>query len=219
MKLTRDAVLVLALGTLLIGVPGCMENIALFPRPLLPEGQLDVVGVVERVDLDTRELHVRPNSGPRRVIVYSRDAQVFYQGRVYPVTRLVPGDVVAMQIKPDSRGEPYVDLIRIQEETVSDRGRRIQEETVSDRGRREDFTTARRIERLAGTVESINPRDDSFELNNRPGQIVLVAMSEYVRDSDRERFRTLRSGDRVRIEGKYVGHERFEMLSFLNDEY
>ena len=207
MKLTRDAVLVLALGTLLIGVPGCMENIALFPRPLLPEGQLDVVGVVERVDLDTRELHVRPNSGPRRVIVYSRDAQVFYQGRVYPVTRLVPGDVVAMQIKPDSRGEPYVDLIR------------IQEETVSDRGRREDFTTARRIERLAGTVESINPRDDSFELNNRPGQIVLVAMSEYVRDSDRERFRTLRSGDRVRIEGKYVGHERFEMLSFLNDEY
>jgi hypothetical protein len=35
MKLTRDAVLVLALGTLLVGVPGWMENIALFPRPIL----------------------------------------------------------------------------------------------------------------------------------------------------------------------------------------
>ena len=204
MKLT---LLVLALGTLLVGVPGCMENIALFPRPLLPEGEPDVVGAVERIDLDARQLHVRPNSGPRRVVVYSRDAQVFYRGRVYPVTRVVPGDVVAMQIKPDRRGEPFVDLIR------------IQEETVSDRGRREDFTTAPRIERLAGTVESINPRSDSFELNNRPGQIVLVALSENVRDSDRERFRTLRSGDRVRIEGKYVGSERFEMLSFLNDEY
>jgi hypothetical protein len=207
MKLTPAAVLVLALGTLLMGVPGCMENIALFPRPLLPEGQLDVVGVVERVNLDTRELHVRPHSGPRRVVVYSRDAQVSYRGRVYPVTRLVPGDVVAMEIKPDRRGEPYVDLIR------------IQEETASDRGRHEDLTAAPRIQRLAGTVESINRRDDSFELNNRPGQIVSVALSEYVRDSDRERFRTLRSGDRVRIEGKYVAHERFEMLSFLNDEY
>ena len=202
----KRAVLVLALGTLLMGVPGCMENIALFPRPSLPEGQLDVVGLVERVDLDSRQVYVRSDSGPRRVVVYSRDAQVFYRGRVYPVTRLVPGDVVAMQIKPDTRGEPYVDLIR------------IQEETVSDRGRREDLTTARRIERLAGTVESINRRNDSFELNNRPGQIVLVALSENVRDSDKERFRTLRTGDRVRIEGKYVGSDRFEMLSFLNDE-
>jgi hypothetical protein len=203
----KRAVLVLALGTLLMGVPGCMENIALFPRPLLPEGQLDVVGLVERVDLDARQLYVRPNSGPRRVVVYSRNAQVFYRGREYPVTRVVPGDVVAMQIKPDSRGEPYVDLIR------------IQEEAVSDRGRREDFTTARRIERLAGTVESINRRNDSFELNNRPGQIISVDLSEYVRDSDKERFQTLRTGDRVRIEGKYLGSDRFEMLSFLNDEY
>jgi hypothetical protein len=207
MKLTRGAVLILALGTLLMGVPGCMENIALFPRPSIAEGEPDVVGSVERVDLDARRLYLRPPDGGRRVVVYSRDAQVFYRGREYPVTRLASGDVVALQMKQDSRGEPFVDLIR------------IQEETASDRGRREDFTTAPRIERLAGTVESINPRDDSFELNNRPGQIVLVALSENVRDSDRERFRTLRSGDRVRIEGKYVGAERFEMLSFLNDEY
>jgi hypothetical protein len=206
MKLTRGAVLVLALGTLLIGVPGCMENIALFPRPPLPEGQPDVVGSVERVDLGARRLYLRPNGGESRVVVYSRDAQVLYRGREYPVTRLAPGDVVAMQIKQDTRGESYVDLIR------------IQEENVSERVKREDFTAARRIERLAGTVESINRRNDSFELNNRPGQIVLVALSENVRDSDKERFRTLRTGDRVRIEGKYVSNDRFEMLSFLNDE-
>jgi hypothetical protein len=206
MKLTRGAVLVLALGTFLMGVPGCMEDIALFPRPSLPEGQPDVVGAVERVDLDARRLYLRPNGGERRVVGYSRDAQVFYRGRQYPVTRLVPGDVVALQIRHDTRGEPYVDLIR------------VQEENVSDRVKREDFA-APRIERLAGTVESINRRGDSFELNNRPGQIVSVALSEYVRDSDRERFRTLRSGDHVRIEGKYVSRDRFEMLSFLNDEY
>jgi hypothetical protein len=184
-----------------------MENIALFPRPPLPEGQPDVVGSVERVDVGARRLYLRPNGGERRVVVYSRDAQVFYRGRVYAVTRLAPGDVVAMQMKQDTRGEPYVDLIRIQEESVSDR---------VERG---DFTAAPRIQRLAGTVESINRRDDSFELNDRPGKIVSVALSENVRDSDRERFRTLRSGDHVRIEGKYASHDRFEMLSFLNDEY
>ena len=135
MNRTRGAVLILALGTLLTGVPGCMEDIALFPRPPLPEGQPDVVGSVERVDLGARRLYLRPNGGERRVVVYSRDAQVFYHGRVYPVTRLAPGDVVAMQMKHDTGGEPYVDLIR------------IQEENVSDRVKREDLTAEPRIER------------------------------------------------------------------------
>jgi hypothetical protein len=212
MKFRRSAVLVLALGTLLVGVPGCMENIALFPRPSLPDGEPDVVGSIERVDVDARRLYLRPPGGERRVVAYSRDAQVLLRGRTYPVTRLEPGDVVAMQMKRDTRGESYVDLIRVQEET------RIREENVSDRTRREDLTAAPRIERLAGTVQSINRRDNSFELDNRPAQMVSVALSQYVRDSDIERFQTLRSGDHVRIEGKYVGRDRFEMLSFLNDE-
>lgn len=206
MKLAHRAVLVLALGTLLMGIPGCMEDIALFPRPTLPEGQPDVVGAVERVDLAERRLYLRPTGGERRVVDYSRDAQVFYRGRVYPVTRLAPGDVVAMQMKQDARGKSYVDLIR------------IQQENVSDRGRREDFGLAPEIETLAGTVESVSRRDNSFELDNPRGQTVSVVLSENARDSDRERFRTLRSGDRVRIEGKFISRDRFEMLSFLNDE-
>lgn len=207
MKATHRAVLVLALGTLLTGVPGCMEEIALFPRPTLPEGEPDVVGSVERVDLAARRLYLRPSGGERRVVAYSRDAEVFYRGRVYPMTRLAPGDVVAMQMKLDSRGEPYADLIR------------IEEENVAERSRREDFTAAPRIETLAGRVQSVNRRDNSFDLDNRSGRIVSVTLSEDVRDSDRERFRTLRSGDHVRIEGKLISDDRFELLSFLNAEY
>ena len=207
MKATHRALLVLALGTLLTGVPGCMEDIALFPRPTLPEGQPDVVGSVERVDLAARRLYLRPSGGERRVVAYSRDAQVFYRGRVYPMTRLAPDDVVAMQLKQDSRGDSYVDLIR------------IQEETVGERSKREDFTAAPRIETLAGRVQSVNRRDSSFELDNRPGQTISVALSADVRDSDKEQFRTLRSGDHVRIEGKFISDDRFELLSFLNAEY
>ena len=195
--LKHHALVILALA-MLMGTPGCMDQIALFPRPSLTEGEPDVIGSVERVDVGARRLSLR--------LTFSNDAQVLYRGREYPITRLAPGDLVAMQTKRDARGDSFVDLIR------------IQEEARSDRGLREESTTPPPIESLSGTVQTVNQRDDSFELNVQPNP-VLVALSANVRDSDRERFRTLHSGDRVRIEGRFIGRDRFEMLSFLNDGY
>ena len=204
-KLFARAVALLTLGTLWMGVPGCMENIALIGRPTIEEGQDDLVGAVERVDLSTRRLYLRPNHSDRRVVALSADAQVLDRGSEYPVARLKPGDIVAMQIKRDSRGEPYADLLRIQQNSTSQSWRDVP-------------GAATRIETLAGRVESVNRRDDSFELDDRAGAPVSVRLSEYVRESDRERFRTLRTGVHVRIEGKFTARDRFEMLSFLNDE-
>ena len=182
-----------------------MENIALIGRPTIAEGQNDVVGEVERVDLSARRLYLRPNKSDRRVVAFSTDAQVLYRGGEYPVARLEPGDVVAMQVKRDSRGELYADLIRLQENPTS-------------QNRRDVPSPAPRIETLAGRVESVNRRDNSFELDDQSGPPISVLLSEYVRDSDRDRFRTLRAGARVRIEGKFTSRDRFEMLSFLNDD-
>jgi hypothetical protein len=188
-----------------IGVPGCMENIALIGRPTIEEGRADVVGEVERVDLSARRLYLRPNKGDRRVVAFSADAQVLDRGREYPVAQLNPGDVVAMQVKRDSRGESYADLIRIQENPTS-------------QSRGDVPSSASRIQTLAGRVESVNRRDNSFELDDQSGPPVSVRLSDYVRDSDRDRFRTLRAGAHVRIEGKFTARDRFEMLSFLNDD-
>ena len=105
MNPTQNAVLILALGTLLAGVPGCMEQIALFPRPTLPETEPDVIGAVERVDVGAHRLYLRSNSGERSSVAFTDDAQVFDRGREFPITRLAPDDVVAMQIKRDARGE------------------------------------------------------------------------------------------------------------------
>ena len=205
MKLVDRAAALLALGMLLTGIPGCMENIALIGRPTIEEGQDDVVGEVERVDLSSRRIYLRPDKGDRRVVAFSTDAQVLYGGREYPVARIKSGDVVAMQVKRDPRGDLYTDLIRLQENTAS-------------RSRREVPSSAPRIETLAGVVESVNRRDNSFELDDESGPPVLVRLSEYVRESDRDRFRTLRAGAHVRIEGKFTARDRFEMLSFLNDD-
>jgi hypothetical protein len=122
------------------------------------------------------------------------------------MSRLAPGDVVAVQVKRDGRGESYVDLVRIERESVGDVG--IREETIMPSA----------IETLSGIVQRVNRRDNSFEIDNQPSPIV-IALSDYVRDSDRERFQTLESGDHVRVEGKFLGRNRFEMLSFLNNEY
>ena len=193
------------LGTLLIGVPGCMENIALIGRPsIAAEGENDTVGEVERVDLGSRRIYLRPDRGDSRIVAFRADAQVLYRGREYPVARLESGDVVAMQMRRDSRGDSYTDLIRLQES--------VREQSRS--GLRE---SAPQIQALSGRVEGVDFRRNSFDLNDQPGKPLLVVLSENARDSDRERFRTLRTGDHVRIEGKFTGPDRFELLSFLND--
>ena len=110
-----------------------------------------------------------------------------------------------MQMKRDSRGDLYADLIRIQEIG----GSRNEGDAVS---------SGPRIQTLAGQVQNVNRRDNSFELDNRPGQVVLVLLSQNVRESDRDRLRTLRAGDHVRIEGKFTERDKFELLIFLNDD-
>src|SRR6185503_10739151 len=199
-KLVAQGAALVMLGTLWIGVPGCMENIALIGRPTIEEGRDDFVGEVDRVDVSGRRLYFRPNRDARRVVALRADARVLDRGREYPVAELRPGDVVAMQIRRDARGDPYADLIRIQESQT-----------------RRDVP-APRIETLAGRVGIINRRDNSFELDDRAGAPVSVLLSEYVRDSDRDRFRSLRAGEHVRIEGKFITRDRFELLSFLNNE-
>lgn len=75
---------------------------------------------VERLDIAAREIHLQPNNSRTRVVGYSDAARVLSRGREYPVTQLEVGDIVAMQLKQDSRGNSYTDLVRVQE-SVRDR--------------------------------------------------------------------------------------------------
>lgn len=208
MKFFGGAALMLILS-LSMGLSGCMENIALIGRPSIAEGEDDVVGEVERVDLSSRRIFLRANRDGGRVVTFSAGAQVLDRGREYPVSRLEPGDVVAMQVRRDSRGERYTDLIRVQD-GVRNRAADHRSETLEE--------SAPRILTLSGRVDRVDSRGKSFDLDDQPGKPLLVVLSANVRDSDRERFRTLRAGDYVRIEGQFIGQDRFELMSFLNAE-
>ena len=112
----------LALAVALTAVAGCSGNTALVGRESLPgrasqPAQREIVRTVERVDTGSNEIHLRPSPGHPGMVTYSAETRVMYLGRAYPVSQLRFGDIVAMQMDKDSRGNPHTHMIRLQEST------------------------------------------------------------------------------------------------------
>ena len=110
----------LALALALTGLAGCSGNTALIGRESLPGRasqpvRSEIVRTVERVDTGSNEIHLRPTPGRPGMVTYSAETRVTYLGRVYPVSQLRFGDIVAMQMEKDSRGNPHTHMIRLQE--------------------------------------------------------------------------------------------------------
>jgi len=185
---------------------GCMENVAILGRPPLEEGREDVTGEIDRVDTASRQIHLRPTDNRSRLVNYSADAQVLYRGREYTVSQLERGDVVAMQLKRDSRGNSYVDLIRVQES--------VQERNQSRRG---DSLPSSRLQTLDGRVERLNVQRNTFEIRDSSREWVVVSLAPDAQRSDVDRLRALRDGDFVRVEGRFLDRQRFELATFLRD--
>ncbi len=191
---------------------GCSDNnFALVGRETLPASATqavpdEFVATVERVNTGAREINLRPNDGRTRVVGYSTDTRVMYRGREYPVSQLKAGDIVAMQLRQDSRGNSYTDLIRVQE-SIRDR----------DQSRGDTYRPATGIQTVDGRVEQVDVQRYSFEMRDQSRERVLVSLPDNARRSDIDRFRALRSGDYVRVEGRFLDRERFELDSFLWD--
>jgi hypothetical protein len=206
MNLINRAAFGLALALALTAIAGCSDNVALVGRPTLELGQDEFVAEVERLDTSSREIHLRPNDSRTRVVGYSTEARVMYRGREYPVTQLEAGDIVAMRLRQDSRGNSYTDLIRVQE-SIQDRNQR----------RGDGASPGRGIQTLDGRVEQLDFQRSSFEIRGQSRERVIVSLSDNARRSDVDRFRALRSGDYVRVEGRFLDRERFELDSFLRE--
>ena len=206
MNLIHRAASGLTLALALTVSAGCSDNIALVGRPGLELGPDEFVAEVERLDTSSREIHLRPNDSRTRVVGYSAAARAVYRGREYPVTQLETGDIVAMQLKQDSRGNPYTDLIRVQE-SIRDR----------NQSRGETARPGTGVQTVDGRVEQVDLQRSSFEMRGQSRERVFVSLPSNARRSDVDRFRTLRAGDYVRVEGRFLDRERFELETFLRD--
>ena len=140
------------------------------------------------------------------MVGYSTDARVLYRGREYPVSQLEAGDIVAMQLKQDSRGNSYTDLIRVQES--------IRDRDQSQGGIIRPGTGSQTVD---GRVEQLDFQRSSFEIREQSRERVLVSLPYNARRSDVDRFRALRVGDYVKVEGRFLDRERFELENFLRD--
>ncbi|MGZ8484225.1 MAG: hypothetical protein ACXWZQ_10020 [Candidatus Binatia bacterium] len=185
---------------------GCMENIALIGRPTLQLDQEEIFAEIARVDTASRQLHLRPEDSRDRVVGYSVDARVLYRGREYSIAQLASGDKVSMQLKQDSRGNSYTDLIRVQE-TIQDR----------NQSRRGEDGPESRIQTLDGRVEQLDFQRRTFEIRDQSREPVIVSLPSDAKRPDVDRFRELRDGDYVRVEGRFLDRQRFELATFLRD--
>ncbi len=205
MNLLNRAALGLTLAMGLTAVAGCSDNIALVGRSALQLDQEEFFAEIDRVDAWSREIHLRPNDSRKRVIGYSADTRVLYRGREYTVALLESGDKISMQLRQDARGNSYTDLVRVHE-SVRDRN--------LDRGAADRPAV---MQTVAGRVEHVDFQRSSFELSDQSRRSVVVSLPSDARRSDLDRFRALRAGDFVRVEGRLTSRDRFELESFRDD--
>ena len=206
MNLFNRAALSLTLAVAVTAIAACSDNIALVGRPVLQLDQDEFFAEIDRLDTSSREIYLRPNDSRKRVVGYSADARVLYRGNEYPVGQLGSGDQVSMQLKQDSRGNSYTDLVRVHESMRDgnpDRSAAAQPAPV--------------VQTVDGRVEQVDFPRSSFELTDHSRQSVLVSMPNNARRADLDRFRALRAGDYVRVEGRFTSKDRFELESFFRD--
>jgi hypothetical protein len=151
-------------------------------------------GEVRGVSQRSREITVRTDDGRTRTFTYDNRTQVIYRRAEYSIADLERGDQVVVRVQ-DRPGQPYADVIRVRWSVQSREGRD-------------------RLERLGGTVDVVNLRRGTFELRDR-GRMITVSMPANPTWRDQDRFRRLRSGDRVQIEGYFDTRDRFELEAFL----
>jgi len=159
----------------------------------------EVAGEIKDINKRGREIEVRTEDRRVREVSYDNKTRVVYRQRDYGVNDLEVGDYVAIRVQYDSdTAKPYAELIRVQQ-------------SAQERG-----TNSRtRLEKLDGTIEFVDTRRGIFELNDGGRRRVTVVMPYNPARRDQDRFRRLREGDHVQLEGRFVNSDRFELEAFL----
>ena len=160
----------------------------------------ELVGEVQHVDTRAREIEIRTDSGRTSIIRYDNNTQVVYQQRNYSVDNLERGDYVAARVQRDRDGRDFTDSITVRE-SVQDRG-------YSGGGRG-------RLDRAEGRVEYVDSRRGTFEIRDQRNRLIVVSVAFNAPRAVSDQFNRLRNGDYVRIEGRSVNADRFELENFL----
>ena len=184
---------------------GCAELGQIgFPGDYGNWGGSELVGEVRDVDTRARQIELSTDAGRKFLVRYDNETRVTYRQRDYAVSNLEPGDYVALRAQQERDGRYFTDLITVKE-SVQERGGYGAGSSGS----------VGRLEKLEGRVEYVDPRRGTFEIRDRNNRLVVVSLPYDSPRAISDRFKRLREGDHVRMEGRFVNRERFELEAFV----
>lgn len=161
-------------------------------------GETRIRAEVQDVNQNDQTISVVTTEGQSGAVRYDQNTQVIYQQQQYPVTALERGDLVVMQLEQSSSGETYVGRIEV-EQSVQERG------GVAG-------TEQRQV--LQGRVGQIDQSQGAFQLQTQQGTTVVVTLPYNPPSQMLDRFRRLRQGEHVSIEGTVLSQTRVELYRF-----
>lgn len=202
--LVRAAV-VLALGGLVV-VPACAPLGAQGPGRGWGWEDGRIVGEVRSVDTRRDRIDVRVAHGGTRSVRYDRRTEFVARGHRISVHQLRRGDEVRIRLDHDRRGAPVAERVEV-----------YRRDGWGDRrdDRRDDRWDDRRIERVSGTVRSVDHGRDYFVLESGRGRTLIIRVAERdLRGDDERRWKRLRRGDRVAVEVQYRSGNEVRLIRF-----
>ena len=148
----------------------------------------------------------RSDAGRKFLVRYDNNTRVSYRERDYAVTNLEPGDYVAMRAQQDRDGRYSTDLITVKE-SVQERG--------GYSGSSSGSGNVGGLDKLEGRVESVDSRRGTLEIRDRSNRLVVVSLPYNAPRAISDRLNRLREGDYVRMEGRFLNRDRFELENFV----
>ena len=168
----------------------------LAPQGGATNGQLSAE--ITNVDTRNQYLEVRTSDGRTGQVRFDSNTKVIYQQREYPVSALERGDQVTMRVQSANNNELYTNEIMV-------------DQSVQDRTGTTTGSTTSGLQRLEGTVVVIDNNRGVFEVRTG-GTNYTVSLPYNASSTVRDRFNRMRSGDFVRLEGRWLsqGHLQLE---------
>jgi hypothetical protein len=192
----------------LLVLSGCTELGQIgFPGDYGNWGGSDLVGEVRDVDTRARQIELSTDAGRKFLVRYDNDTRVSYRQRDYAVANLEPGDYVTMRAQQDRDGRYFTDLITVKES--------VQERGGGYGGNSSGRGSVGSLEKLEGRVEHVDPRRGTLEIRDRNNRLVVVSLPYNAPRAISDRLNRLREGDYVRMEGRFLNRDRFELENFV----
>jgi hypothetical protein len=163
--------------------------------------QVEVTAEVQALDMRRQLIQVATTDGRAGGVTYDLSTVVVREQQPYPITGLQPGDVVNLQLQQAAQNVLYASRIEVVQ--------LAREDTAPA-----DTVAAAQLQELTGEVGEIDPERGTFQLLTADRGTFTVSLPFNPPTRTVERFRQLRSGDTVRVEGQPLSGSRMELTRF-----